>query len=81
MIEISKATNTKDRLRLYLEYHKNTVVDVNKLAVIAKTREWARQLRYLRAENHMDIEYIPKNGSKHILIEGYIFHDPARNME
>ena len=42
--------------------------------MIAKTREWTRQLRYIRAEYDMDIEYVPKNKDKGISNEYYIFH-------
>lgn len=75
MREISAATNTKDRLKLYFEHYPNTLIGVEKLAVIAKTREWTRQLRYVRSEYDMDIEYCP--GTK-VRIEGYVFHLPNR---
>lgn len=78
MIEINHATSTKDRLRLYFEYYQNRFVDVDKLSVVAKTREWTRQLRFIRSENSMDIEYIPKNKEKEITKEGYIYHNPSR---
>lgn len=74
MKEISAATSTKERLRLYFEYYKDKPIEVGKLAVIAKTREWTRQLRYIRAEYDMDIEYVPKNKDKGISNEYYIFH-------
>lgn len=74
MALITAATSTKERLRLYFEHYHDTPVDVGKLSVIAKTREWTRQLRYVRAEYGMDIEYVPKNQEKGIDKEYYIFH-------
>lgn len=61
MENISKATNTKERLRLYFEYYYNIPIGVDKLSVIARTREWTRQLRMLRQEYNMDIEYLAPN--------------------
>ena len=74
MIEINRANSTKERLRIYFEYYKNEEIDVDRLAVIAKTREWTRALRYVRSDYNMDIEYIPKNKSKGINKEYYIYH-------
>ena len=74
MEKISNASSTKERLRLYFEYYKDKPITVDKLSVIAKTREWTRQLRYIRAENNMDIEYTPKNKEKGILTEYYTYH-------
>ena len=74
MAKINHATSTKERLRLYFDFYKNKEIDVDKLAVIAKTREWTRALRYVRADYCMDIEYIPKNKDKGILKECYIYH-------
>lgn len=74
MKKVSVATSTKERLRLYFEHYEEKPIDVDKLSVIGKTREWTRELRRLRAENNMDIEYVPKNSSKGITKEFYIFH-------
>lgn len=74
MVEVNKATSTKERLRLYFEYYKNKQIDVDKLAVIAKTREWTRALRYVRSDYDMDIEFIPRNKAKGIDKDCYIYH-------
>ena len=74
MSQISQATSTKERLRLYFDFYKNKEIEVDKLAVIAKTREWTRALRYVRSDYGMDIEYIPRNKDKGILKEYYIYH-------
>ena len=81
MCEISQARSTEERLRLYFEYYKNTIVDVDKLAVIGKTREWTRQLRYIRKDYDMDFQYIPRNKKKQINKDGYIYHDPSRKTK
>ena len=73
MEKVSNATSTKERLRLYFEHYKNVPITVDKLSVIAKTREWTRQLRYIRAEHNMDIEYTPKNKEKGIMMEYYTY--------
>ena len=73
MMEISKATNTEDRLRLYFEYYPNKEITVSRLSVIARTREWTRQLRRIRANYDMDIEPLP--AKKGIRKEySYIYH-------
>ncbi len=74
MARISQATSTKERLRLYFDYYKNKEIEVDKLAVIAKTREWTRALRYVRSDYGMDIEYVPKNNSKGVDKDCYIYH-------
>lgn len=42
MKEVSRYTNTEDRLRIYFEAHPNEEIPVDRLAVIGKTREWTR---------------------------------------
>ena len=59
MYKISKATNTGDRLRLYFEFYPNKEIAVSRLSVIAKTREWTRELRRIREKYNMDIEPLP----------------------
>jgi len=59
MEEISKATSTNERLRLYFEYYPNVEIEVDKLATIAHTREWTRQLRKIRELYDMDIKPLP----------------------
>lgn len=80
MKQISAATSTNERLRLYFEYNANKPVGVDKLAVIAKTREWTRQLRYIRADYDMDIEYIPVCEELERM-QAYIYHKPSRKMK
>ncbi|WP_312371527.1 HNH endonuclease [Lachnoclostridium sp.] len=75
MQKISIASNTKERLKLYFEHYSNRHIEVDKLSVIARTREWTRQLRYLRSENSMDIEYVPRNKAKGVLKESYIYNN------
>lgn len=77
MQEISKATSTKERLKRYFEFYPNIEIGVEKLEVISKTREWTRQLRYVREEYNMDIEYIPPSKLQERL-EAYIYHLPRR---
>lgn len=74
MERISVATSAQERLRLYFEYYNDTKIDVDKLAVIAKTREWTRQLRYLRSMHGMHIEYIPQNKKKGYMKAYYIYY-------
>lgn len=61
MKQVSQQTNTGDRLRIYFLNHPNEEIDVDRLAVVAKTREWTRQLRKLRPEYGMKIEFRRKN--------------------
>ncbi len=77
MKEISRATSTKERLRKYFQFYPNIEIGVEKLEVISKTREWTRQLRYVRKEYCMDIEYIP-NSRRKGRMEAYIYHVPGR---
>lgn len=73
MTEISKATNTGDRLRLFFEYYPNREISVNRLSVIAKTREWTRELRRIRSYHNMAIQFLPKK--KGVRDEDcYIYH-------
>ncbi len=58
---VSAQTNAKDRLKVYLENHPNEEIPVDRLAVVARTREWTRELRKLRAVEKMDIKYLPKS--------------------
>lgn len=74
MNRVSHASSTKERLRLYFDFYCNKCIGVDKLAVIAKTREWTRAVRTIRAEYDMDIEYIPANKKKGIERAGYIYH-------
>lgn len=73
MVEISKATSTSERLKKYFEYYANQEIDVDKLAVIGKSREWTRQLRYVRADYDMNIKYLPHNKSEGREKDSYIY--------
>lgn len=71
MALVSQQTSTENRLRVYLEAHPNEEISVEKLAVVAKTREWTRQLRYLKPHYGMHIEYRKKNQNRKT--DTYIF--------
>lgn len=73
MERLSQCTSTIERLRIYFESYPNVEIGVDKLSVIAKTREWTRQLRYVRSKYNMDIEYLPKKQGVRDM-ETYIYH-------
>ena len=73
MKEVSKQTNAEDRLRVYFEAHANEEISVDRLAVVAKTREWTRQIRYLKPHWNMKIEYRPKNKKQGRKKDAYIY--------
>ena len=77
MKKISAATSTNERLKLYFEFYANQPIAVDRLSTIAKTREWTRQLRYIRAEYQMDIEYIPVCQQLNRM-QAYLYHKPGR---
>lgn len=60
MERISNTTRCIERLGLYFDYYANREIGVNKLSVIAKTRDWTREVRRLRQDYNMDIEFHPK---------------------
>lgn len=60
MKKISCATSCLERLKIYFEFYPNEEIEVDKLSVIGKTREWTRELRRLRVVYGMDIESRPK---------------------
>ena len=60
MEKISDATSCLERLRLYFDFYANQEIGVDRLSVIAKTREWTREVRRLRPTYGMDIEFRPK---------------------
>ncbi len=66
-------TNTADRLRVYFMHHPNEEIDVDKLAVVAKTREWTRQLRFIRAKCNMNIQPLRKNKKENRKKDTYIY--------
>lgn len=73
MKEVCKQTNAEDRLRVYFESHPNEEISVDRLAVVAQTREWTRQIRYLKPHRGMKIEYRPKNKKKCRKSDTYIY--------
>lgn len=73
MKEVSKQTNAEDRLRIYFESHPNQELPVDRLAVVAKTREWTRQIRYLKPHHKMNIQYRPKNKKQNRTSDCYIY--------
>lgn len=73
MKNVSKQTNAEDRLRVYFEAHPNEEISVDRLAVVAKTREWTRQIRYLKPHRNMHIEYRPKNKKSGRKTDAYIY--------
>lgn len=74
MKSVSRAKSAKERLRLYFEHYRDTPLGIDRLSVIAKSREWTRALRYLREDYGMDIEYVPKSKRKGTDKEYYIYH-------
>lgn len=70
---VCKQKNTKERLRVYFEAHPNEEIGVDRLAVVGQTREWTRQLRYLKPEYGMKIKYCKKCKKDKRNIDTYIF--------
>lgn len=73
MKEVSKQTSAEERLRVYFEAHANEEIMVDRLAVVAKTREWTRQIRYLKPHHGMKVEYRPKNKKLNRGFDAYIY--------
>lgn len=73
MSEVSKQTSTKERLRVYFLAHPNEEVDVDRLAVVAKTREWTREVRKLRAEYGMNLKPLRRNKKENRIKDTYIY--------
>ena len=73
MKAVSAQTNTEDRLRVYFEAHPNEEIPVDRLAVVGKTREWTRQVRFLKPHHNMKIEYRPRNKKAGRSIDCYIY--------
>lgn len=57
---VSHATSCIERLRLYFDYYANQEIGVDKLSVVARTREWTRDVRRLRQDYNMEIQYLPR---------------------
>ena len=71
MKKILTESSTEKRLEMYFEFHPNELIEISKLQVIAGTREWTRQLRYIREKRNKNIFYVkkdPKTGK-----EGYVY--------
>ena len=73
MRKVSLQTSAKMRLKVYFESHPNEEISVDRLSVVAKTREWTRSIRYLRSEYELNIEYRPTNKSANRLTDVYIY--------
>lgn len=73
MAEVSKQTNAEERLRVYFQHHPNEEIEVDRLAVVAKTREWTRQVRYLRSHYGMEIKPRRKNKTENRRRDTYIY--------
>lgn len=73
MALVSSQTSTENRLKVYFEAYPNEEISVEKLAVVARTREWTRQLRKLKPDYGMKIEYRKKNKEKNRDTDKYIF--------
>ncbi len=74
MKEVRKQTNTEDRLRVYFEAHPNEEITVDRLAVVAKTREWTRQIRNLRLHQKMCIKCLRRNKKEGRKSDAYIYY-------
>ena len=70
---VCEQTNAEDRLRVYFEAHANEEISVDRLAVVAKTREWTRQVRYLKPHYKMKIQYRARNKKEGRKIDTYIY--------
>ncbi len=70
---VSLQTSAKMRLKVYFESHPNEEIPVDRLSVVAKTREWTRSIRYLRSEFKLNIEYRPSNKSENRSNDTYIY--------
>ena len=73
MREVCVQTNTAERLRVYFQHHPNEKIDVDKLAVVAKTREWTRQLRFIRAKYNMNIQPLRRSKKENRKKDAYIY--------
>jgi len=73
MAEVSKQTSTTERLRVYFEHHPNEEIEVDRLAVVAKTREWTRQVRMLRPLYNMNVVPKRKNIKENREKDTYMF--------
>lgn len=73
MKKVAAQNNAEDRLRVYFESHPNKEISVDKLAVVAKTREWTRQLRFLRSKHNMTIQYRPHNRKQNREKDSYVY--------
>lgn len=70
---VSRQTNAEDRLRVYFELHPNEEIRVDRLAVVARTREWTRQVRYLKSHFNMRVEYRARNKNAGRAFDTYIY--------
>lgn len=73
MKEVSLQSSTTERLRVYFNAHPNEEISVDRLAVVAQTREWTRQIRLLRQKYCMNILPRRKNKKEKRDSDTYIF--------
>ena len=73
MKNVSKQTNTYDRLLVYFEAHPNEEISVDRLSVVANTPEWHRQVRYLKPHHNMKVEYRSKSKKEGRQKDCYIY--------
>ena len=69
---ITSLSSASKRLQAYFEANPNTIIEPLKLATIANVRDWERALRKLRADENMNIEWIPSSPT--YPQGGYIYH-------
>ena len=81
MQRVNAQSSTTNRLKVYFSAHPNEELSVDRLAVIPKTREWTRQIRYLREKKSMDIQYIHKSKAKNKHSDCYIFMAKNKGRE
>ena len=77
MKRVCEQTNAENRLKVYFKAHPNEEIGVDRLAVVAHTREWTRQIRYLREHTGMDIQCRRKNKKENRLNDAYVFFKNA----
>ncbi len=63
MKSICSSNSCIERLRIYFDFYANQEIGVDKLSVVGRTREWTRELRRLRSDYEMNIEYRPKKAN------------------
>jgi hypothetical protein len=72
---VQKQNNTYMRLKVYFENHSNEEISVDRLSVIAKTREWTRALRSIREKEKMDIVFLARNKKENREKDAYLYKE------